>query len=66
MITKNGVPARSTKYPELNRMRVDTSIFIPNVTPKRIWHVVEWLEKGTEKKFKTRSVDGGVRVYRVK
>jgi hypothetical protein len=66
MTTKSGIPARSTKYPELNRMQMNTSVFIPDLTPKGIWHVLEWLEKGTEKKFKTRSVDGGVRVYRVK
>jgi hypothetical protein len=64
MVIKGG--ARSTKYPELNRMRVDTSVFIPDVTPKGIWHVLEWLEKKTGKKFKTHSVEGGVRVYRAK
>jgi hypothetical protein len=59
-----GARGRPSKYPWQN-MQPGNSFFVPNGTPKSMYHLANRASKQYGHKYTVRTMDGGVRVWRV-
>ena len=64
-----GVPIpspRPTKYLELDRMEVCSCFFVEDINIKNAWSILVRKQKATGKKFKARTMEDVVKIWRDK